>query len=122
MAYKKRIISIMVVLIMLFSVIVLAKPAKTAEGDVAKWTVMVYMTGSDLESTISAAATTDLTEMIRSEIDAEQVKVVVATGGAKSWFSEIPNDSVNYYQISADEDRPVLLSRMKSAAWGILPR
>jgi len=86
-----------------------------ADGDGTTWTVMVYMTGSDLE-TRGAAATTDMTEMLRSGMDPEKVQVIVATGGAKKWFSEIPNDTVNYYQVSGDV--PAMIEQYELSSMG----
>ncbi|MEE1048350.1 MAG: clostripain-related cysteine peptidase [Clostridia bacterium] len=47
------------------------------------WTVCVYMCGTDLE-TRSAAATTDLLEMLAADIP-EDINVLVMTGGTKQW-------------------------------------
>ena len=54
-------------------------------------TLMIYMTGSDLESS-SAAATKDLAEMLESGLDFTKVNVVIFTGGSKNWFVEIPTE------------------------------
>lgn len=55
------------------------------------YTVLIYMNGSDLESSwdedyevYSGAATTDLTEML-SGLSGDEVKVVVETGGTLAW-------------------------------------
>lgn len=55
-------------------------------------TLMVYMTGSDLESS-SAAATKDLQEIVESGIDLGKANVVVFTGGSPKWHSDIPEDA-----------------------------
>ena len=47
-------------------------------------TVMVYMSGCDLESD-TGAATTDMLEMLRSGFDREKVSVVLFTGGTSLW-------------------------------------
>lgn len=55
------------------------------------YTVMIYMTGSDLESRIGAA-TKDLEEIAAAGADMEQVNVLVYAGGCRRWNCEIPND------------------------------
>ncbi len=54
-------------------------------------TLMVYMTGSDLEAG-SAAATKDLQEMAESGVDLSAANVVVYTGGSPKWHSDVPED------------------------------
>ena len=57
-----------------------------------KRTIMIYMTGSDLE-TKYYSATKDLKEMINSDADFDHLNVLVYTGGSKKWHSDgIPND------------------------------
>ncbi len=51
----------------------------------AKWTILIYMNGSDLE-TASAAATRDLREMVYAGSN-EEVNVVVQTGGSEHWHN-----------------------------------
>ena len=55
-------------------------------------TIMVYMTGSDLESS-SAAATKDMQEMAESGIDLTGTNVVVYTGGSPKWHSDVPENA-----------------------------
>lgn len=57
-------------------------------------TLMVYMIGSNLESEASAASL-DITEMMEADFGAEHTKVLVYTGGTKSWALD---------EISADEN------------------
>ncbi len=54
---------------------------KPMEGD--KWTVLVYLCGTDLE-TEYGAATTDLTELLRADCG-EDVNIVIQTGGTYEW-------------------------------------
>ena len=56
-----------------------------------KTTLMIYMTGSDLESG-SAAATSDLEEMKASGVDLEQVTLLVYAGGAETWHNDLVTD------------------------------
>lgn len=57
-------------------------------------TVMVYMIGSDLESSYSAASL-DIREMLDAEHNAEDTKVVVYTGGTKKWTLDEVSEKEN---------------------------
>ena len=56
----------------------------------ARYTLMVYMTGSNLESS-GAYATKDMYEMRYSGVDLSDVNVILYTGGAQSWKSAVPS-------------------------------
>lgn len=57
-----------------------------------KRTIMIYMIGSNLESEY-ASASTDIQEMLASNVDLDDVNVLIYTGGSKKWFNDnIPND------------------------------
>jgi hypothetical protein len=92
------------------------------------WTVLVYMNGSNLEMT-SAAATKDLREMIYSG-SADNVNVIVETGGSKYWHNYYvdENKSQRWYvnKFSMDEVYSQDLKNMAKAdtlseflIWGI---
>ena len=95
-------------------------------------TVMVYMTGSDLESG-SMAATADLEEMAQSGVDLSRVNLLVYTGGAQKWFSDIPTEENVLLQLTPDGFQPVgrypllsmgdpdSLSRFLTDAWAQYP-
>ena len=76
-------------------------------------TLMIYMTGSDLESS-SAAATKDMEEMLSSGLDLSNVNVVVFTGGSETWFSEISPEENTLLRMTPDgfvtEERFELMS------------
>lgn len=55
-----------------------------------RWTLMVYMVGSDLESQ-SGCATADLQEMLDATTG-ENVDIVVQTGGASVWHNDVMSD------------------------------
>jgi len=66
-----------------------------------EFTIMVYMCGSDLESR-SGMATADLNEMLHATI-ADNVNIIVETGGAKSWKNSVVSSSTNErYQVTSD--------------------
>ena len=61
-------------------------------------TIMVYLCGTDLESQ-NGMATSDLMEMVNADI-ADNVNVIVYTGGCKRWNNSIFSTSVNQiYQV-----------------------
>ena len=65
--------------------------AETKIETKGKTTIMIYMTGSDLESS-SAAATKDMQEMADSGVDLAKTNVVLYTGGSVKWHSDVPDD------------------------------
>ena len=61
-------------------------------------TIMIYLCGTDLESQ-SGMATSDLQEMVNADI-ADNVNVIVYTGGCRRWNNNIFSTSVNQiYQV-----------------------
>ena len=61
-------------------------------------TLMVYMCGTDLESK-SAMGTNDLNEMLNSDL-AENVNLIVYTGGCKKWRNSVISNKYNQiYQV-----------------------
>ncbi|MBQ6496530.1 MAG: peptidase C11 [Firmicutes bacterium] len=67
----------------------------TIKGDGKdKYTIMVYMCGTDLESN-SAAATKDLNEMINATINNENLNLIVYTGGCKQWRNDVISSTNN---------------------------
>ncbi|MBR2188688.1 MAG: hypothetical protein IJ860_04680 [Eubacterium sp.] len=69
-------------------------------------TLMVYMIGSDLESSASAA-TNDMTEMAESGIDLSCVNLLVYTGGAQKWHSDVPDDANAVFLLEDDGFRQI---------------
>ncbi|MBN2878680.1 MAG: peptidase C11 [Clostridia bacterium] len=66
-----------------------------------EFTIMVYMCGSDLESR-SGMATADLNEMLHATI-ADNVNIIVETGGAKTWKNSVVSSSTNErYQLTSE--------------------
>ena len=55
---------------------------------------MIYMVASNLESEMGAASM-DIAEMIQSGVDVNKTNVVIFTGGASQWKSDVPSDK-NY--------------------------
>ena len=66
---------------------------------VGKRTVMIYIVGSDLESS-SGAATSDIKEMMQSGFNSDNVNVLIYTGGASKWFTdEISADGNSIFEL-----------------------
>lgn len=76
------------------------------ETETAKNTLMIYMVGSDLESS-GMAATQDLEEMVAAGVDTEKVRVLLCTGGATAWHSDIPTDENAYFLLMKDGFRQI---------------
>lgn len=69
-----------------------------------KRTILVYMVGSDLESSPRGkAGSLDLEEMMTSNFSAEDVNLVVYTGGAATWWNGLPSDT-NCYLVYRNKD------------------
>ena len=51
-------------------------------------TLMIYMIGTDLESQ-NGMATSDLNEMLYSEIDNSRVNILIETGGCRRWRNSV---------------------------------
>ncbi len=74
-----------------------------APGDAStkEYTVMVYVVGSDLESSSNGGcASLDITEMMNSGLDASRVNLLIYTGGSRFWHNGIPSDCNVIYQVA----------------------
>lgn len=75
--------------------------SSTPSGDKAKYTILVYMCGSDLESGYASQnqglASSDLKEMLDTANQPDDVNIVIETGGASKWSSN-PGVNKNYLQ------------------------
>ena len=80
------------------SLVLLTEPEAEAAKAV---TVMVYMVGSDLEPR-SAAGTLDMAEMAASGVDLSRVNVLVYTGGATDWQSDVPKDANALFRLTEE--------------------
>ena len=69
-----------------------------AGAESAKLTVMVYMTGSSLESD-GQAASHDLMEMMDSVPAGDDIQLIVLPSGAKKWGLDIDRDEASIYRI-----------------------
>ncbi len=85
-----------------------AESGADSQADPRTVTVMIYLTGSDLESG-QGAATADLLEMMDAGFDADQVNVILFAGGSTRWYSGFPADSCGIYRIGRDQSPESLL-------------
>lgn len=63
------------------------------EAGEAQFTLLVYISGSNLESQ-AAAATRDIIEMLDAGVNEERVNLLFMTGGSQMWWSGLPSDQV----------------------------
>ena len=64
--------------------------------------LMVYMVGSNLESE-AALASVDLSEIVNSGFDEENMTILICTGGSSYWWiEEIPTDECCVFEASAE--------------------
>ena len=82
-----------------------------------RWTVMVYMIGSNLESSLGAASN-DIAEMEDSGIDFSESNLILYTGGSTRWQSDIPCDRNSILDLSRDQDDRIIASTEKNADMG----
>ena len=70
----------------------------------AEYTIMVYLMGSDLETSDNPSASNCIGEMCESN-RSSSVNLIVATGGCKEWYlanPKISNESVQYWEVTSD--------------------
>ncbi len=95
-----------------------SKPTETKNivaGPKAKWTVLMYMCGTDLESD-GGAATSNLSELENVNYS-KNVNYIIQTGGTKTWQNDLV--SPDYLQrFKADENGLTLLDQEKLASMG----
>lgn len=78
-----------------------AIPAISAED--MKRTVMIYCVGSNLESEYGAASA-DIEEMLAADINTEKNKVLIYTGGSRSWVNPAVSSSENAVFLVGEDD------------------
>ena len=67
-----------------------------------KRTIMIYMSGSDLESK-AGAATSDINAINPSEVDLNTMNILLYTGGSSKWHNNLINSTENaIYELKSD--------------------
>lgn len=64
-------------------------------------TIMIYMSGNNLESKLGLAST-DMDAILPERIDLEKTHVLVYTGGTKTWHNYVSNDENAIYELKAN--------------------
>ena len=100
---KKPFVVLAIVLVFVLSLfIVYLNRDKIFYSPKGKRTIMIYMIGSDLESKY-LAATKDINEIMNSDVNYDDINILIYTGGAKKWhISEIPNDKQALFELNSD--------------------
>lgn len=74
--------------LLIFTVLILLllqmRTAQVAEAEEKALTLMIYMCGTNLESE-HGAASKDLDEILKSDVNTDRVNVIIMTGGTKNW-------------------------------------
>jgi len=88
-----------------------------------KYTVMLYLCGSDLENrdgSSGANASIDVVNSILSCYNTENMNVVVCAGGSKDWrtayFDELDNNGLGFYYINSSKLSDELIASYDAAA------
>lgn len=86
---KKQIAVLLAVLMALCGALALAEESTPSETRKAEWTVMIYLCGTDLESTpgMGSMASGNLAEIAQTTPN-DSVNVVIETGGTKQWYAQ----------------------------------
>lgn len=69
-------------------------------------TFMLYMVGSDLETT-GSIATFDLKDIVGSKMDLDNVNVLVMAGGSKQWHNFVNENELGIYEVTKSGYRKV---------------
>ena len=74
-----------------------------------KWTIMIYMCGSDLESGYYHFASSDIREILSVNGQPDDVNIIMETGGARSWnYGGIDANALSRYHV---ENRQLVLDQ-----------
>ena len=98
---KKKRIAILTILFCLFC---FTLSGAAAEEKKAGLTIMVYMCGSDLESSY-ASATQDIREMLKSGAGGPEVSILVMLGGSRQWSDGYEADRLTMIEIRGGKRR-----------------
>ena len=70
------------------------------QADQPRLTLMIYMTGSNLESEYFAA-TSDIQEMVAARYNQQQINVLIMTGGSEKWWTPgVSADRLSIHRLS----------------------
>ncbi len=97
--------------------LVLTEAGKKLPSTKKDYTIMIYMTGSNLESRFGAASS-DLKEIMESGYDSDRINVVVYTGGSRRWNGGIPSTQNNVMDMGLPEDKRIVADTEKCSDMG----
>lgn len=80
-------------------------------------TIMIYMIGSNLESNMGKA-TSDLEEISNSGYDAQNLNVIVYTGGSRRWTGGVPNNKNCVLDMGRASEERIVAQTAKNADMG----
>ena len=109
---KKRLVIISAIMYILAGLIA---SVETSASEKEKLTLMIYMCGSDLESK-GGSAIKDLKEMIKADINTEEVNVLIMAGGTKRWMNDFSPNETSIYRMK--KNGPVLVQSNPSMNMG----
>ncbi|MBR6898077.1 MAG: leucine-rich repeat protein [Lachnospiraceae bacterium] len=89
----------------------------TSKHDKKDYTLMIYMVGSNLESTLGAASA-DIREMEASGLTYDDVNLILYTGGSARWQSFVPCDSNCVIDMSLPVSERVVARTLRNADMG----
>lgn len=103
---KKLFKRVLIIGIILFIISIFLEEDEIIENvSDTKYTLMIYMCGSDLESD-DALGSDDIEEMLNSQL-AQEVNLLIFTGGTKDWYNDKISDDKN--QIFKVENKELVL-------------
>ena len=106
MTMRKKRIACAFVILALAALLCAFSGAEAGEKAPARMTIMVYLCGSDLESS-SAAATQDLEEMRASGAGGTDVPLIVMAGGARKWANGYRPNELTITEINRGKSRVI---------------
>ena len=92
-------------------------PTGEQKPEKKRYTLMVYMVGSNLETAYSSA-TKDITEMLESGVDFSQVNIIVYAGGSKRWNMDIPAGCNSVLDLSRPENERIVAQTKTEVSMG----
>ena len=93
--------------VLLFLMICFMVPSVSDAGEAGRQrTIMVYMCGSNLESSYGSASA-DMQEMLDADYDTASTTVLLMTGGSSFWYSGYPADKTSIVELGKKRARVV---------------
>ena len=91
-------LSVIALLLVIIAIILSVNPSVVKNNN--SRTIMIFMAGTNLESQ-SKIASSDLEQIIPSNVDLENNKVLLYTGGTKKWYNFVSSDEDAIYELTS---------------------